>query len=79
MALMILGFEVVGVGTFVVCGPVGSVDDIDDVSKDALIPAKGGTMGGDELRVRKVAERRAFNCIILIPFVPHPAAIISPQ
>ena len=63
--LMIPGFEGVGVGMFVVCGPVGSVDvdDVDDVSKDALIP-EGGTTGGDELRVRRVAERRAFNCII---------------
>ena len=61
---MIPGFEGVGVGMFVVCGPVGgSVDDVDDVSKDALIP-EGGTTGGDELRVRRVAERRAFNCII---------------
>ena len=63
--LMIPGFEGVGVGMFVVCGAVGSVDvdDVDDVSKDALIP-EGGTTGGDELRVRRVAERRAFNCII---------------
>ena len=62
--LIILGFAGVGVGMFVVCGPVGSVDGVDDVSKDALIPPVGGTMGGDELRVRRVAERRAFNCII---------------
>ena len=64
VVLMMLGFEGVGVGTFVVCGPIGSVDDVDDASKDALIPDGGGAEGGDELRVRRVAERRAFNCII---------------
>ena len=62
--LMMLGFKGVGVGTFAVCGPAGSADDVDDVLKDALIPAEGGIMGGDELRVRRVDERRAFNCII---------------
>ena len=65
IVLMIVGFEGVGVGTFEVCGAISSVvDDIDDASKDAVIPAVGGTTGGDELRVRRVAERRAFNCII---------------
>jgi hypothetical protein len=63
--LAILGFEGVRVGMFVVSDPVGSVDvDVVDVSRDALIPAGGGTTGGDELRVRRVAERRAFNCMI---------------
>ena len=64
MVLMIVGFEGVGVGTFEVCGAIGSVNDIDDASKDAVIPPGGGTTGGDELRVRRLAERRAFNCII---------------
>ena len=64
MVLMMLGFEGVGVGTLVVCGAVGSVDGVGGVLKDALIPAVGGTVGGDELRVRRVDERRAFNCII---------------
>ena len=64
VVLMIPGFEGVGVGTFVLCELVGSVDDVDDALKDAVIPAVGGTTGGDELRVRRVAERRAFNCMI---------------
>ena len=64
MVLMIVGFEGVGVGTFEVCGPVGSVDDVNDASKDAVILDGGGTLGGDKLGVRRVAERRAFNCII---------------
>ena len=64
IVLMMVGFEGVGVGTFAVCGAVGSVDDVDDVLMDAVIPAEGGTTGGDELRVRRVDERRAFNCII---------------
>ena len=63
MVLTMLGFEGVGVGTFVVCGAVGSVGGIDDVSRDAVIPDGAGTVGGDELRVRRVDERRAFNCI----------------
>ena len=63
--LMMLGFEGVGFVGFAVCGPVGSVGGgTDDALKDALIPAEGGTTGGDELRVRRVDERRAFNCII---------------
>ena len=62
--LTMLGVEGAGLGRFAVCGTVGSVDDVDDVLKDALIPAEGGTTGGDELRVRRVDERRAFNCII---------------
>ena len=62
---MMLGFEGVGFVGFAVCGPVGSVGGgTDDALKDALIPAEGGTTGGDELRVRRVDERRAFNCII---------------
>jgi len=63
IVLTMLGFEGVRVGTLGVCGPIGSVDDVNDASKDALMPAVGGTMGGDELRVRSVAERRAFNCM----------------
>jgi hypothetical protein len=65
MVLMMPGFEGEVVGTLAVCGLDGSADGIDDdVLKDALIPADGGIMGGDELRVRRVVERRAFNCII---------------
>ena len=62
--LLVVGVEEVGLGGFGVCGPVGSVDDVDEVLKDALIPPEGGTTGGDELRVRRVDERRAFSCII---------------
>jgi len=52
--------------------------------KAALIPDRAGMLVvvvvGEELRVRRVDERRAFNCMILIsPLVPHPTAIISPQ
>ena len=43
-------------------GPVGSVDD--DVLRDSLIPDGIGILGGEELGVRSVVERRAFNCII---------------
>ena len=64
IVLMIFRFEEVGVGTLAVSGPVGSVGGIDGELKDALTPAEGGTMGGDELRVRSVDERRAFSCII---------------
>ena len=54
-------FEVVaGLEGFGVCEPVGSADDVED--NDALIPDGAGI--GEELRVRRVVERRAFNCII---------------
>ena len=62
--VLILGLEGAGVGTFGDCEPVGSVDGVDDALTDALIPADGGITGGDELRVRRVDERRAFICRI---------------
>jgi hypothetical protein len=60
--MVVLGFEAVALEGFVVCGPVGSVDDVGGRFKDALIPDGVGI--GDELRVRSVVERRAFNCTI---------------
>ena len=63
LVLLMLPFEGVGLELgFEVCGPVGSVDD--DVLRDALVPDGIGALGGEELRVRSVVERRAFNCII---------------
>lgn len=63
--VVLVGFEVLGLEGLVVCGPpVGSVDGIEGELEDALIPDEVGT--GDELRVRRVVERRAFNCIICI-------------
>jgi len=63
-AFAVLGFEMLGLEGFVVCGPVGSVDVVVEGGfKDALIPDEVGLVG-DELRVRRVVERRAFNCII---------------
>lgn len=80
LMMLLLPFGGVWVEGVAACGGVGSVNDIDDVLRDALIPDEIGILGGDGLRVRSVDERRAFSCIILIrPFVPDPAAIISPQ
>jgi hypothetical protein len=62
--VLMLGFEGTGVGTFADCEPVGSVDGVDDALTDALIPAVGGITVGEELRVRRVDERRAFICRI---------------
>jgi hypothetical protein len=61
-----VGMEVMGLGLegFGVGGPVGSVGGIDDGLMEAPTPDEVGILGGDELRVRIVDERRAFNCII---------------
>lgn len=76
---MAMGAEVAGFEGFGDCGAIGSVDDVGGGAKDALVIPDEVCMG-DGLRVRRVVERRAFNCMILmIPFVPHPTAITSPQ
>ena len=68
---VLLGFEVVELEDgFAVCGPADSVVVVVVVVgrggfKDALMPDGAGMLiDGDELRVRRVDERRAFICII---------------